>query len=221
MFAVIFEVIPKPEQRDAYLGYAKQLRPELEKVDGFIDNERYASKRRPGWLLSLSTWNDEKAVIRWRTQAKHHSVQEKGRFEVFRDYHLRVGEITSDSRLPAGERLPALRLDETEAGAAKLVALTERELGALPEGSDAPEIAHRIGLPQADHLVDWDVFENINRAGAFILVTSWRNAGAVTPWSPAGEGIRHRKVRVIRDYGMAERAEAPQYYPPISGASSR
>src|SRR5579862_7304204 len=113
MFAVIFEVIPKPEQWDAYLGYARQLRPELEKVDGFIDNERYASKRRPGWLLSLSTWKDEKAVIRWRTQAKHHRVQEKGRIEVFRDYHLRVGEITSDSRLPAGERVPALRLDET------------------------------------------------------------------------------------------------------------
>jgi hypothetical protein len=32
MFSVIFEVQPKPEQWDAYLGNAKMLRPELEQV---------------------------------------------------------------------------------------------------------------------------------------------------------------------------------------------
>jgi hypothetical protein len=38
-------------------------------------------------VLSLSTWRDEKALIRWRTLGVHHEVQEKGRFEVFEDYH--------------------------------------------------------------------------------------------------------------------------------------
>src|ERR1700751_3690534 len=76
MFAVIFEVNPKPEQWDAYLGYAKLLRPELEQIDGFIDNERFSSLRREGWLLSLTIWRDEKAVIRWRTRARHHEVQQ-------------------------------------------------------------------------------------------------------------------------------------------------
>jgi heme-degrading monooxygenase HmoA len=71
MFSVIFEVNPKADQWDAYLGYAKLLRPELVKVDGFIDNFRYGSKRRDGWLLSLSTWRDEKALVRWRTHASH------------------------------------------------------------------------------------------------------------------------------------------------------
>jgi hypothetical protein len=27
--------------------------------------------------------------------------------------------------------------------------------------------------------------------------------------------IRHRRLRVVRDYGMFARAEAPQYYPPV------
>jgi hypothetical protein len=40
MFSVIFEVHPKPKQWDAYLGNAKMLRPELEKIDGFVDNIR-------------------------------------------------------------------------------------------------------------------------------------------------------------------------------------
>src|SRR3984885_1520304 len=90
MFSVIFEVHPRSEQWDAYLGYAKLLRPELEQVEGFVDNIRYKSLTRDGWILSLSNWRDEKSVVRWRTLAKHHDVQEKGRGEVFHDYHLRV-----------------------------------------------------------------------------------------------------------------------------------
>src|SRR5882672_3935391 len=118
MFAVIFEVQPKQERWDDYLGLAKQLKPKLEAIDGFIDNERFESKRTKGRLLSLSTWRDEKAVVRWRTQGEHHGVQEKGRFEIFEDYHLRVGEITADSKTPAAKQQ---RFDETEIGEAKVV----------------------------------------------------------------------------------------------------
>jgi heme-degrading monooxygenase HmoA len=66
MFAVIFMVHPKAGQFDEYLNLAKLLKPELEKIDGFIDNERSGSQRSEGRVLSLSTWRDEKAVIRWR-----------------------------------------------------------------------------------------------------------------------------------------------------------
>ena len=52
MFSVIFDVHPKPQQWDAYLGNAKMLRPELEQIDGFIDNVRYKSLTREGWILS-------------------------------------------------------------------------------------------------------------------------------------------------------------------------
>ena len=85
MFSVLFEVHPKPDQWDAYLGYAKMLRPELEQVDGFVDNIRYKSLIRQGWILSLSNWRDEKSVVRWRTRMRHHEVQEKGRSEILLD----------------------------------------------------------------------------------------------------------------------------------------
>ena len=55
------------------------LRPELERIDGFVDNIRYRSLTREGWILSLSGWRDEKALVRWRTRANHHAVQENER----------------------------------------------------------------------------------------------------------------------------------------------
>jgi len=221
MFAVIFEVNPKPGLRDEYLGYAKLLKPELEKIDGFIDNERFASKRRDGWLLSLSTWRDEKAVIRWRTFGAHHAIQEKGRAKVLRDYHLRVGEIVADTHLPSGEGLREQRFDETETGTAKLVTVTERMLEALPPEPDIGMLASRLGAPpQGAHpgLVGWDAFESIYRPGKFILLSSWRDAAAAKAWPAEGGGARRRSVRVIRDYGMFDRGEAPQYYPPVRDA---
>ncbi len=114
-----------PSQWDAYLGNAKMLRPELEQVDGFVDNIRYKSLTRDGWILSLSGWRDEKSVVRWRTKMRHHMVQEKGRAEILLDYHLRVGQITWDTRIPEGHVLAEQRLDETEIGEGTTITLID------------------------------------------------------------------------------------------------
>jgi len=155
MFAVIFEVQPKPDRWDEYLELAKLLKPELERIAGFVDNERFKSRRTEGRLLSLSTWRDEKAVVRWRTQAKHHGVQEKGRFAVFADYHLRVGEITADTHPPSGPAVKQQRLDETEIGAAKTVTLTE----ITPNGTSPDALPAHLGLDtSARGLADHELF---------------------------------------------------------------
>ena len=130
MFAVIFEVNPKPEAWDEYLGHAATLRPELLAIEGFIANERYASLGRPGWLVSLSIWRDEKALVRWRTHALHHEIQGKGRSSVFADYHLRVGEIVTDTG--TAESLSQSRFDTTEVSPSKAVTITERPLDPAP-----------------------------------------------------------------------------------------
>jgi heme-degrading monooxygenase HmoA len=207
MFAVIFEVEPRPEAWDSYLGYAKLLRPELEQTEGFIENERFASLRRPGWLLSLSIWRDEAAVIRWRSHAGHREIQQKGREAVFRDYRLRVGEIIADTR-PSPELSREGQGGET-GGAAQFVEFSESIPDGLPPNPGAAAVAARLGLeaPAAD---DWDVFESIYQAGKFISLAS----GAPRPMQ-ATHGVRCRRVRVVRDYGMFDRTEAPQYYPPV------
>jgi heme-degrading monooxygenase HmoA len=222
MFVVIFEVQPKPDRGDDYLALGKLLKPELERIDGFIDNERFKSRRTEGRLLSLSTWRDEKAVVRWRTQAKHHGVQEKGRFAVFADYHLRVGEVTADSAAP--EALAQQRLDQTEVGTAKAVTISELAAqGSAPPANLAAILALPAGSPhsvRSADLVDHEVFDSIYTQGKALLLASWRDQAAADAWRPtASPGLRHRHVRVVRDYGMHDRREAPQYYPDVARTS--
>jgi heme-degrading monooxygenase HmoA len=223
MFSVIFEVHPKKEQFELYLALAKDLKPILESIDGFIDNERFESAHRPGWILSHSTWRNEKSVVRWRTVAKHHETQQRGRDHVFQDYHLRVGEIVSDTLRPGDMPLVEQRLDETEVGAAKFATLTEVS-PVSAGGSLAPsELANRLSLDRKHPaLIDHDVFASIYNVGKLALLGSWRDRHSAELFKPhlipeAG-AVRHRVMRVVREYGMFDRRESPQYYPHIRRA---
>lgn len=220
MFSVIFEVHPKPDQWDAYLDKAKMLRPELEQVDGFVDNIRYKSLTREGWILSLSGWRDEKSVVRWRTARRHHMVQEQGRSEILLDYHLRVGQITHDTRVPAGQTIDEQRLDETEVGKGTTVTFVDAKRPAtLGEAVPAGETAAYLGVDQnAPGLVGWDVYDAVLTPGDLIVMMAWKTNAEAETFMKAiklPEGRRMRGIRVVRDYGMFDRREAPQYYPAV------
>jgi heme-degrading monooxygenase HmoA len=218
MFSVIAEVQPRPDQLDAYLGNATLLRPELEQVNGFVGNVRYWSLTREGWILSLSDWRDEKAVVRWRTAAHHHEVQGKGRREILQDYHLRVGQVTADTNVPAGYSLEEQRLDETEFGeATSIVLITDARPAEWRGTSNPPDCAEWLGLdPYALDMVSWDVFDAVLTPGDLILMLVFKDRAAADQFGDTvllKENARLRQVRVIRDYGMFDRREAPQYYP--------
>lgn len=93
MFVVVFEVQPKEGREQEYLDLAAQLRPEVERIDGFISVERFASLARPGRLVSISYWRDEDAVKRWREHTRHHLAQASGRGQIFADYRITVAEV--------------------------------------------------------------------------------------------------------------------------------
>lgn len=107
MIAVIFEVIPAPGRRQEYLDIAAELRPELERQDGFISIERFASLSNEGKVLSLSYWRDEEAVKRWRQFEGHRLAQARGRNGVFADYRLRVASVLRDYGMTERVQAPA------------------------------------------------------------------------------------------------------------------
>lgn len=225
MFSVIFEVLPNKGKKDAYLDLAKHLKPRLEKVDGFVDNERFESQLRPGWVLSHSTWRDEKSVVRWRTVGEHHLAQETGRSEVFRDYHLRVGDVTADTDAPREAPVREQRFDATEVGA-KLATLTEITPPPGATFGSPADLVSALGLDVSlGGVADHDVFASIYNPGKLALLVSWTDAAAANQWMPVRtkdvQTLRHRKIRIVRDYGMFDRREAPQFYPDAQGRETQ
>jgi heme-degrading monooxygenase HmoA len=169
MFAVIFEVQPKAERFQEYLDLAARLRPELERVDGFVANERFTSVAARGRILSLSIWRDEKSLVRWRTLGVHHAAQVAGREKIFADYHLRVGEIIADTGL--ARTLEQQRLDATEVGAAKAVSITKAH-------ADVPSLRQTPGP------IGQEVFAGITDADNRVLLAGWRDEEAALRWLP-------------------------------------
>jgi heme-degrading monooxygenase HmoA len=100
MHAVIFEVWPKEEGRQEYLDIAAALKPTLEKMDGFISIERFASLSENGKILSLSFWRDDAAIAGWRRVEAHGAGQRSRR---------------AVPRLPAADRRGRARLRDGRA----------------------------------------------------------------------------------------------------------
>ena len=117
------------------------------------------------------------------------------------------------------------RLDDTEAGAGTTVTLIDgRRPADRVEPARADGVARWLGLaPAASGLVGWDVFDAVPSPGDVILLMSWRDHAAAEAFEGAlarPEGARLRRVRVVRDYGMFDRREAPLYYPEVRRAEA-
>ena len=106
MIAVIFEVFPKSDKRDAYLAMAADMKALVTEIDGFISVERFESLTTPGKLLSLSIWRDEAALEEWRKLTQHRAAQKAGREVMFDDYRLRVASVIRDYGMAEREEAP-------------------------------------------------------------------------------------------------------------------
>ena len=131
--------------------------------------------------------------------------------------HHALPRLTRDTRLPDGCTLTEQRLDETQTGEATTITLIDTsQPAAQVKNASAQDTAARLGLdPHAPGLVGWDVYDAVLSPGDVILMLSWRDRNAAEAFgkdTDAG-GARLRQVRVVRDYGMYDRRENPQYYP--------
>src|SRR4029077_13560994 len=156
-----------------------------------------------------------------RIQSEHHGAQEKGRFQIFQDYRLYVGEITDDTDPPAGLTLEQKRFDETSVGNAKVATIAEVKPQKGSQIAAQPDLMRAmLGLDgKRDGCVDVEAFESIYKPGNLLLLAFWRDVQAARAWCQkhlaGAEKVRLRQARIIRDYGMFDRREAPQFYPEV------
>ena len=106
MIAVVFEVALTDEGKSEYLQIAAGLKERLADIPGFISIERFQSLINPEKILSLSFWETEEAVEKWRNLEEHRIAQARGRSKLFREYRIRVGSIVRDYTLTDREGAP-------------------------------------------------------------------------------------------------------------------
>ncbi|HVB49867.1 MAG TPA: antibiotic biosynthesis monooxygenase [Burkholderiales bacterium] len=106
MIAVIFEFTPADGRVQDYLDLAAALKPELERAEGFISIERFASLTTPGKYVSISFWRDQDAVRKWRNLEPHREAQAMGRGGIFAGYRLRVADVLRDYSLDERGQAP-------------------------------------------------------------------------------------------------------------------
>jgi len=107
MIAVIFEFTPAPGRFPDYMALVAQLKPELDKAEGFISLERFESITTPGKYVSLQFWRDEACVAKWRQLQKHREAQKQGRGGIFASYRLRIAGVIRDYTMDARAQAPA------------------------------------------------------------------------------------------------------------------
>jgi heme-degrading monooxygenase HmoA len=194
---LLFEVTPRADHVDEYLAVAAQLRPTLDALGGCLFLDRYRSLARPRTLLSFQVWRDEASLTRWRVHPEHHKAQALGRARVFDDYRLRVAALRRMESLdePVWEARNRAHWHDPAVRAPRHLAIAE---------STAPGLA---GASES--------FESLYRPGVHAHVLDCAASG---PW-PTLAGLpgaqRLRIAEIERDYGMNDRAEAPQYFAPL------
>ena len=202
--AQFFEVQAKQGQVEQYLDLAASLRPALSEMGGCLFIDRFKSLTRDNLLLSYQIWLDEAAMTAWRVHAGHHSIQEIGRDSVFADYRIRIAQVIYEARPAAPvwrpERLTPYNDPQRRRPTFVLAAESASER-----------------LPVETH---WqrDTFHSVYRPGVFAHLVDLPDAHAGVEFGNqlfADKAVEYFRVfEVMRDYGMYERAEAPQYYPP-------
>lgn len=90
MVIVLFEVNVKKGETENYSERSKSLAGELSKAEGFISSESFSSRKHEGKLLSMSVWESEEAVTKWRNTMNHRLSQKAGRDSMFENYKITV-----------------------------------------------------------------------------------------------------------------------------------
>jgi heme-degrading monooxygenase HmoA len=195
---LLFEVTPREGHVDEYLAIAAKLRPELDAMGGCLFIDRYRSRARPHTLLSYQVWRDEAALTRWRTHAEHHKAQALGRARVFEDYRLRVAAVLrAEGRgEPAWEARHRSSWHDPAVTAPRYVAVAESDSQMLDGATES--------------------FESIYRPGEYAHVLAFDAVQSAPSLAALPGAARLRVGEIERDYGMHDRAEAPQYYAPVS-----
>ncbi len=205
MISQFFEIQVKEGGADQYLDIAASLKPRLEAMGGCLFIDRFKSMTRENCLLSYQVWQDEGSMVAWRVEASHHKAQQTGRKSIFSDYRIRIAQVLHEAR-PNGSTWQPERIspyNDPSRRRPTYVLATESKAAVLPAA------------------VEWTAhpFKSVYRDEQYVHLLDVPDTQSGLDLGPrcfAEQTIEYfRLFEVMRDYGMYDRTEAPQYYPPV------
>ena len=204
MIALFFEVLPRPGHETTYLEMAAKLKPALDASGGLDFLDRSRSIARPGWMLSHQFWRDEASMTRWRTNAAHHRTQVCGRTDILTDYRLRVAQVIASFDIKhAPEAMPVPPYATYNHPALVPDRYVLSVLGSAPVPALGGETFASVYDPALTVTV--------------VPVPDGGHGHAVLAQAAAHAATKTARLCLIsRDYGMFDRAEAPQYFEPLT-----
>ena len=206
MISQFFEVQIKDGHVNTYMDLAASLKPALTAMGGCLFIDRFKSLTRENLLLSYQIWQDEGSMTAWRVHAGHHGVQKIGRENVFSNYRIRIAQVIHEARpgKPIWQPERYTPYNDPARRPPTYVIAAESKNAQLPVATqwshDSFESMYRDGY--FAHLIDLPDYQSGLEFGAQFF---------------ADPTIEHFRIfEVMRDYGMYDRAEAPQYYTPVN-----
>jgi len=201
MQALLFEMTPRDGHEGHYFRHAATLRPIVMQHEGLVYIERFKSLSRPRVILSHSLWRDEASIARWRTDREHHKSQVAGRYQHFEDYRIRISHVFSYAEPDMPQK------EWSRDGAYNVSAGTADRFVTVIRSRERP--SDKAG----------EVFESVTEPGSYLSIgdgVSEGEARAIIDGAKSDAGVLSALLgRVTRDYGMYDRAEAPQYFAPV------
>ena len=210
MYFVIFEsAVPKSRAAISAAYYAK-LQKLLSFQPGFISEVPFGSPFDEEGQTLISKFDDEASVREWRLQHDHLKIEKKARETILEDYRLRAGpKVLFDNEVQEkNEGIPA-----QEQG--RYVILYER-----PITENLTPLSHEITAivdatkfdvsVVAKNVVDFAVYQGAETA---LWVSGWSTKAAAIEFEKSIQRVPSDDVhliRVARDYGKNNRAEAPE-----------
>ena len=92
MIAVIFKAKIRHGMEEEYSRIASAIEPILKEIDGFISIERFYGKDEDRRVVSISYWESEEAVLKWREHDKLRLASTMGGSEIFESHSSEVLE---------------------------------------------------------------------------------------------------------------------------------
>lgn len=97
-FVVIFKTVLNLENVKAYNEFAAQIAALVKKQEGYLGHLSFRNEEGLG--LTLSYWENEKAIRHWKQHAEHQKAQKLGKEKFYINYTLEIAQINRSYSFP-------------------------------------------------------------------------------------------------------------------------